>query len=92
MASFSIQANNQQSQATPVLARGRVLIVTQSSIYFRVGSDDPQANNSCAFIPAGESRELRLPTQCLKIAVLAVDQPGNVSIVEINGTKASCSA
>lgn len=91
MASYSIQANS-TSQATPKLIRGKVLIVTQTSVYFKVGNDPVADRTGCALIPAGSTRELRLPTGCLQIAFIAVKDPGNVSIVEVNETKASCSA
>lgn len=90
MASYSIQTSN-ISQTTPVLARGRILIVAEQAVYFRIGSENPQADKHCAFISAGGTREISLPTSCLKLAVLAVNTPGNVTVVEINGTKASCS-
>jgi len=91
MASYSIQADN-TSQATPKLIRGKVLIISQTSVYFKVGNDPVADPKTCALLPAGSTRELRLPTGCLQIAVLAVKDPGNVSIVEVNETKASCSA
>ena len=89
MASYSIQANN-VSQATPKLQRGDIRITAEVSVYFRIGND-PVANETCAFIPAGTSRDIRLPTNCLQVAVRAVNNPGNVTVVEVNKTRASCS-
>jgi hypothetical protein len=90
MASYNIQANS-VSQSTPKLQRGEIKISTEVAVYFRIGND-PQADNRCAFIPAGETREIRLPTNCLQVAVLAVNTPGSVSIWEVSKAKASCSA
>ena len=90
MASYNIQAD-QVSKSTPKLQRGSIKIIAEVSVYFRIGND-PVANSKCAFIPAGTSREIRLPTNCLQVAVQAVDQPGSVTILEVNKTRASCSA
>ena len=90
MASYSIQANN-ISQATPKLQRGEIKISAEVSVYFRIGND-PAADNKCAFIPAGETRQIRLPTNCLQVAVQAVDTPGGVTVWEVSKVKASCSA
>jgi hypothetical protein len=89
MASYNIQAN-QVSQATPKLQRGDIKIIAAVTVYFRIGNN-PQADNKCAFIAAGTERQIRLPTNCLQVAVQAVDQPGGVTILEVNKTRASCS-
>jgi len=90
MASYNIQADN-VSKSTPRLQRGEIKIITEVGIYFRVGND-PVADQHCAFIPAGSQRQLRLPTNCLQVAVQAVSAPGGVSIVEVSKARASCSA
>jgi hypothetical protein len=90
MASYSINANL-ISQSTPVLARGPVTITAQVSVFWRVG-ENPIADNKCALLRAGTSQELRIPVKCSKIAFLAVNTPGWVSVHEVNGTKASCSS
>ena len=90
MASYNIQADT-VSKSTPRLQRGEIKIVAEVSVYFRIGND-PQADNRCAFIPAGTSRQIRIPTNCLQVAVRAVNQPGSVTIVEVSKTRASCSA
>jgi len=90
MASYSISANN-VSQTTPKLARGTVTISSDVTVYWTVG-ESPTATDRCALLSAGDSKTLRLPVSCSKIAVLAVNIPGTVNITEINGTKASCSA
>ena len=89
MASYSINANS-VSQTTPVLARGVVTITAQVSVYWRVG-ENPVADNKCALLRAGTSQELRIPVKCSKIALLAVNTSGWITVHEINGTKASCS-
>lgn len=90
MASYSIQATN-VSQSTPVLAKGPITIFAETAVYWRVGTD-PVADSKCAFIPAQGSIELRIPVKCSRIAFLAVNSPGHVSVTEQNGVKASCSA
>lgn len=90
MASYNIQADS-TSKSTPKLQRGEIKIVTTVAVYFRIGNS-PVADAKCAFIPAGESRQIRLPTNCLQVAVQAVNQFGGVSIIEVSKAKASCSA
>ena len=90
MASYSINANS-VNQTTPVLARGPVTITSDVNIYWRVG-ENPIADNRCALVRAGTRLEIRIPVKCSKIAVLAVNTPGWVTIHEVNGTKASCSS
>ncbi len=90
MASYNIQADS-TSKSTPKLQRGEIKITATVAVYFRIGND-PVADNRCAFIPAGESRQIRLPTNCLQVAVQAVNTPGGVTVWEVSKTKASCSA
>jgi hypothetical protein len=93
MASYSIPVNNTTSTTTDTtLPKSTVQVTATVPVYYVVGSDTPQATTSCALLPANKPLTLRLPVKCLKIAVLAVDTPGYVTIVEINGTKASCLA
>ncbi len=89
MASYTLQANS-VSQSTPKLQRGEIKISAEVTVYFRIGNN-PVADNRCAFISAGETRQIRLPTNCLQVAVLAVNTPGSVSIYEVSKAKASCS-
>jgi hypothetical protein len=90
MASYSINANS-VSQTTAVLARGPVTITATVNVYWRVG-ENPVADNKCALVRAGTSLQLRIPVKCSKIAFLAVNTPGWVTVHEVNGTKASCSS
>jgi hypothetical protein len=90
MASYSINANS-VSQATPVLARGPVTITATVNVFWRVG-ENPIADNKCALIRAGTTQTLRIPVKCSRMALLAVKEPGWVTVHEVNGTKASCSS
>ena len=90
MASYSILATN-TNQITPVLARGPITITSEVNIYWRVG-ENPTADNKCALVRAGTTQTLRIPVKCSKLAVLAVNASGWVTIHEVNGVKASCSA
>lgn len=90
MASYSLSAGA-ISTATPKLQRGDIKIIASVTVYFRIGND-PVADNKCAFIPAGTERQIRLPTNCLQVAVLAVEAQGSVTVVEVNKTRASCSS
>ena len=92
MASYSIPVNNLTSSTTPnTLPKSTVQVIATVPVYYMVGSD-PTATSTCAVLPANQTLSLRLPVKCVKIAVLAVKDPGYVSIVEINGTKHSCQA
>ena len=93
MASYSVPVNNSTSTTTDsTLPRSTVKVSATVPVYYTVGSDTPVATNRCAVISAGQTLTLRLPVKCLRIAFLAVNAPGLATIVEINGTKASCSA
>ena len=90
MASYSIQAND-VSQTTPVLQKGPIRIETAVSVYWTVG-ENPVATDRCALLMAGQSRELRLPVKCSRIAVLAVSDPGYFTVIEQSGgASSSCS-
>lgn len=90
MASYNIQADK-ISQLTPKLQRGEIKIIASVAVYFRIGNN-PVADDRCAFVPAGETRHVRLPTNCLQVAVRAVNSPGGVTVVEVSKAKASCSS
>jgi hypothetical protein len=91
MASYSIQAND-VSQTTPVLRKGPVTLHASVGVYFKIASDPVADRQTCALLMAGQSRTVNLPVKCLKIAVLAVDTHGSISIVEESGgASSSCS-
>ena len=90
MASYNILADK-VSKSTPKLQRGEIKITAEVTVYFRIGND-PVADSRCAFIPAGETRSISLPTNCLQVAVQAVNTPGSVTVWEVSKAKASCSA
>lgn len=90
MATYSIQAND-VSQTTPVLQKGPIRIHTEVTVYWTVG-ENPTATNKCALLMAGQTRDLRLPVKCSRVAVLAVDSPGYVTVSEQSGgASSSCS-
>jgi hypothetical protein len=91
MAMYSFTAND-VSQSTPVLQKGPVSIYAAVNIYFVVGENPIANRQNCALIRAGETRHLKLPVKCCKIAVLAVDAAGTVTISEVSGgASSSCS-
>jgi hypothetical protein len=91
MATYSLQATD-VSQTTPVLRKGPVTLHAGVSVYFKIASDPVADKETCALLMAGQSRTVNLPVKCLKIAVLAVNGPGSVNIVEESGgASSSCS-
>jgi len=92
MASYSIHANN-ISQATPVLRKGPISIYSDVSVYFVVGEKPEAIPGKSALLHAGETRQIKLPVSCSRIAFTAVNNQGMVIITELTvGAKASCSA
>lgn len=90
MASYSLTATN-ISQQSPVLKKGVVILYSAVPVYFVVGENPIVDPSKCALLRAGESREMRFPVKCSKIAVQAVGVPGAVTITEqAGGVKASC--
>lgn len=90
MASYSLTATS-QSQQSPVLKKGTVILYSSVSVYFVVGENPVVNPNTCAVLRAGESRTMRFPVRCSRIAVQAVNTPGAVTITEqAGGVKASC--
>ena len=92
MASYSLTATN-TSQQSPVLKKGVVILYSAVPVYFVVGENPIVDPSKCALLRAGESREMRFPVKCSKIAVQAVGVHGAVTITEQSGgVKASCTA
>ena len=92
MSVYAISANN-TSQQSPTLAKGLVRITTAVAIYWTIGENPQITPGQSALLPAGASRELRLPVKCSRLAVQAVKEPGIVTIVEVlGGASSSCSA
>lgn len=89
MASYSIPASN-INQTTPTLPKGLVTVKSTVPIYWAVG-ENPIATNKSALLAANNPIKLNLPVKCSKIAVLAVDESGFVSVSQVGPTKASCS-
>jgi hypothetical protein len=77
---------------TPVLKKGWISLYPEVNMYFYFGQD-PVATNKCALLKANEQRRIRLPVKCTKLSLLAVSNPGVITITEENeGVTASCSA
>ena len=92
MSAYSLSATN-VSQQSPVLRKGIVILYSAVSVYFVVGENPVVDPTKCALLRAGESREMRFPVKCSKIAVQAVAAHGPFTITEQNGgAKASCTA
>ena len=90
MSSYSLTATN-ISQQSPVLKKGIVILYSAVSVYFVVGENPIVDPTKCALLRAGESREMRFPVKCSKIAVQAVNTEGFVTVTEASGgVKASC--
>lgn len=91
MASYSLQATSNSTHTPKKLSRGPIRIWTAVSIYWVVG-ENPQAGPGCARLAAGQTLELKLPTSCARLAVLAIGEPGAVTVTEVSGgARASCS-
>lgn len=91
MAVYSLTATS-VSQTTPVLKKGQVILYSAVPIFYAVGENPVANRTNCALLRAGETREMRFPVKCSRVAILAVDQPGAVTVAEHNGgAKASCS-
>ena len=91
MSAYSFTANS-TSQQTPVLKKGPVKIFAAVPIYWCVGENPKINTNNSAMLAAGETREIRLPVKCSRIAIQAIKDPGVVTVTEISGgAKASCS-
>lgn len=92
MASYSLQASSTSVQTPNKLTRGPVRIWTSVAIYWVIGENPVAQAEGCARLAAGQTLELRLPTSCARLAVLAVDTPGSVTVTEVSGgARASCS-
>jgi len=92
MSVYAISAKN-TSQQSPTLAKGTIRISTTVSVYWVIGENPQITPGKSAILPAGATRELRLPVKCSKLAVQAVKDPGVVTIVEVlGGASSSCSS
>lgn len=92
MKSFTISANktNQQSEALP---KGQIRIRSTVPVYYRIGSDPIVDKLNSAIIKPNTDVEIRIPVKCLKLAVVAVQDSGTVTVTEMTGgARASCSA
>ena len=92
MPAYTISADVTQSQQSPKLKRGKIKIFASVSVYWIIGENPVASSLRCAMLRAGESIELNLPVGCSRLAVLAVNDAGFVTVTEMNGIRASCSA
>lgn len=93
MPAYSINSKTNASVTGPKLKKGRVKITTTTDIFWVIGENPVARSTGCAILRAGKSVELNLPVNCSRLAVLAVTDPGAVSILDITGgARASCSA
>ena len=91
MAFYTIIANN-ISQQTPKLAKGPIRIHTEVPVYVAIGENPTASPKNCMIMRAGEVKELRFPVSCSKVAVVALNQPGQVTVTEeAEGVSSSCS-
>lgn len=87
----AITSDTHESRSCDKLRKGLTRIHTSSTVYWTIG-ENPVANKNCAVLQAGASITLRIPVNCSKLAVLAVQEPGTVSVTELSGgARASCS-
>lgn len=86
-----IITNTESSVLGPKLKRGLVRIYTSTAVYWVVGENPVANKTTCALLRAGQSIEIRLPVNCSRLAVIAAESPGYVTITDVPGAKASCS-
>lgn len=92
MASYSLQATSESTHTPNKLTRGPVRIWSTVPIYWVVGEHPVARSSGCAMLAAGQVLELKLPTSCARLAVLAVKKPGSVTVTEVpGGASSSCS-
>jgi hypothetical protein len=73
------------------MRRGRVRISATTSVFWVLAENPVASRERCALLRAGETIELRIPVNCSRLAVLAVSEPGTVTITEVPGARSSCS-
>jgi hypothetical protein len=92
MSTYIIHANN-TNQTSPVLKKGKIKLQTDVTVFWAIGENPTANKTNCAFLRAGESRDINLPVKCSKIAIMAADKPGIFTVTEIQGgAPASCSS
>ena len=92
MASYSLQATSESTHTPNKLTKGPVRILATVPIYWVIGEHPIARSNGCAILAAGQVLELKLPTSCARLAVLAVNKHGSVAVTEVpGGASSSCS-
>lgn len=92
MSSYSVQATKYATR-TPKLERGQVKIITQVPIYWVISENPEVVPGQCAVLMGGQSLTVNVPVRCCSLAVMALGDPGMVTVIEQHGgARASCSA
>ena len=92
MSSYSMKVSA-VSQVSPPLAKGKVQLTTDVSIFYAIGADPIAIPGKTSLLRAGQKETLVLPANGYRIALVQVKEPGRVSIVEQpGGASSSCSA
>lgn len=92
MASYSLHATSESTHTPNKLTKGLVRILASVPVYWVVGEHPIARSSGCAILAAGQVLELKLPTGCARLAVLAVNKPGSVTVTELpGGASSSCS-
>ena len=87
----AIQSDTQMSKTCEKIRKGLIKIHSTTTVYWAIG-ENPVATQNCAVLRAGSTIELRIPVNCSKLAVLAVQEAGTVTVTEVvGGARASCS-
>lgn len=91
MSAQSLSTSTTVSQTSSKLKRGKIRIYSSTTIYWMIGENPTASSKNCAVLRAGETIEIKLPVSCSRLAVLAVNEPGVVTVTEVSGgAKASC--
>lgn len=81
------------SQSSPVLAKGKVQLTTDVSVFYAIGTNPIAVPGKTSILRAGQKETLILPSDGYRIALIQVKEPGRASIVEQpGGASSSCSA
>lgn len=91
MSTYTLSASD-VVQISPKLKKGLIRIFTSTAVYWAIGENPIAKTTGCAMLRGGDSIELKLPVKCSSLSVLAVDDPGTVTILELGVTRPSCSS
>jgi len=91
MSTYTLFASD-VSQTSPKLKKGLIRIFSSTAVYWAIGENPTARSTGSALLRGGDSIELKLPVKCSSLSVLAVNEPGTVSILELGVTRPSCSS